>query len=124
MQSDALLCIGKHSFMYHDTCDHDKGQKSAISGRRLHWIFFDISPVDFPVSPVRFLWNSVRKSPQKCGENCPISGGETRVESCQSLAVMVFFGPECSNFSAKFEMANRGCTRRGSYSVKGRVSAF
>ena len=36
-----------------DTFDHDKGQKSAISGRRLHWIFliflqwiFCLSPMD------------------------------------------------------------------------------
>ena len=30
-----------------DTFDHDRRQKSAISGRRLHWIFFEFAPVDF-----------------------------------------------------------------------------
>ena len=48
---------------YQDTFDHDKGQKSVISGEILHWIF-EFSPVDlFPFSP-GLLRNLVRKSPQ------------------------------------------------------------
>ena len=31
----------KRSLTNQDTFDHDKGQKSAISGLRLHWIFFN-----------------------------------------------------------------------------------
>ena len=34
-----------------DTFDHDKGQKSAISGLHLHWIF-EFSPVD----SLRIIW--------------------------------------------------------------------
>ena len=65
-----------------DAFDHDRGQKPAISGRRLHWIsFFEISLVDFFkflqcfvfISP-GFLCNLARKPPPTCGEICPISG--------------------------------------------------
>ena len=42
----------KGYFQAQGTFDDDKGQKSAISGRRLHWIFvFIFSPVDFSFSP-------------------------------------------------------------------------
>ena len=42
-----------------DTFDHDKGQKSAISGRRLHW---RLSTGFFAFSPV-FMCNLVRRVP-------------------------------------------------------------
>ena len=32
--------ITKDPLLFLDVFDHDKGQKYAISGRRLHWIFF------------------------------------------------------------------------------------
>ena len=32
--------------IYQDAFDHDKGQKSAISGRCLHFIVFEFNPVD------------------------------------------------------------------------------
>ena len=36
------------SFPSQDAFDHDRGQKSGISGRCLHWIFGgNFSPVDF-----------------------------------------------------------------------------
>ena len=42
-----------------DKFDHDKGQKSAISGRRLHW---RLSTGFFAFSPV-FMCNLVRQAP-------------------------------------------------------------
>ena len=46
-------------FETQDTFDHDKGQKSAISGRRLHW---RLSTGFFAFSPV-FMYNLVRGAP-------------------------------------------------------------
>ena len=53
-------------FTYQDTFDHDKGQKSAISGRCLHWILLNfLHGVDyFSVSP-GFLCSLVRKNRPK-----------------------------------------------------------
>ena len=52
--------------IFSDTFDHDKGQKSAISGRRLHWIFFEFSPVDFlrfsPGSLCNLVFGNGRKT--------------------------------------------------------------
>ena len=53
-----------------DASNHDRGQKSAISGKFLHWIFWIFSSGFLPFSPgCRCNW--VRQRPQpKCGENC------------------------------------------------------
>ena len=45
--------------MAQDKFDHNKGQKSAISGRRLHW---RLSTGFFAFSPV-FMCNLVRRAP-------------------------------------------------------------
>ena len=47
-------------FASQDTFDHDKGQKSVISGRRLHW---RLSTEFFAFSPV-FMCNLVRRAPK------------------------------------------------------------
>ena len=55
-----------------DAFDHDKGQKSAILGRRLHWIF-RIFSTGFFLLLSRFSVQFSQEIPPKCGENCPIS---------------------------------------------------
>ena len=45
-----------------DTFDHDKGQKSAFSGRRPHWIF-EFSPVEFFPFPPGSRPKMLRKLP-------------------------------------------------------------
>ena len=70
--------------MYQNAFGHDKGQKSAVSGRRLHWIFcLSFLQFVFPFSP-GFLCNLVRKSSQNVEK---IARCSTPV---MSLAVMVF----------------------------------
>ena len=51
----------KGSLFAQDAFDHDKGQESVISGRRLQWIFGIFSSGFFPCSP-GFLCNLVRES--------------------------------------------------------------
>ena len=71
---------------YQDTFDHDKGQKSAISGRRLHW---RLSTGFFAFSPV-FMCNLVRRAPynlEKVAKN-PVE--KIASNPVTSVAVMVF----------------------------------
>ena len=56
-----------------DVFDHDKGQKSVISGLRLHWIFVFFSPLDFSFSP-GCLCSSVSQRKTKGGGK--LRGGE------------------------------------------------
>ena len=70
------------------TFDHDKGQKSAFSGRRLHWIFLNfLQWIFFSFSP-GFLCYLVRKPPQNVEKiaRCP----KKAQNPVTSLAVMVF----------------------------------
>ena len=48
------------NYFFQDKFDHDKGQKSAISGRRLQW---RLSTGFFAFSPV-FMCNLVRRAPK------------------------------------------------------------
>ena len=77
-----------------DTFDHDKGQKSAISGRRLHW---RLSTGFFAFSPGS-LCILVRRAPQKSGESSEKSSGENRVKSCHVCGCHGFFSPETGTF--------------------------
>ena len=52
----AYVMVCSQSLKNQDTFDHDKGQKSAILGRRLHW---RLSTGFFAFSPV-FMCNLVR----------------------------------------------------------------
>ena len=64
---------------FQDAFDHDKGQKSTISRRRLHWIFS--SGVFLLLS--RFTVQVTKEMATKDGENCPISGRRKKsIESC------------------------------------------
>ena len=72
------------------TKNHDKGQKSAISGppsplEALHWIscFFSSIYVQFS-----------KTSPLKSGESSEKSSGENRVKSCHVCGCHGFFGPD------------------------------
>ena len=69
-----------------------KGQKSAISRRRLHWIFcFEFSPVgSFPFSP-GLVCNLGRKRPQDVEKIARGPGREKSVESCHVCGCHVFF---------------------------------
>ena len=77
--------------------EHDKGQKSAISGRRLHWFFGIFSPVNVFVSSPGFLCNLVRKSPRNA-----VADLRTEKE-VTSLPVMVFWysGPNIPSCPVK-----------------------
>ena len=81
-----------------DKFDHDKGQISAISGRRLHWIF-----CFFSSTYVQFSKTSSLKS----GESSEKSSGENRVKSCHVCGCHGFFGPEFRIFFIFF------CSGRG-----------
>ena len=72
-----------------DKFDHDKGQKSAISGRRLHW---RLSIGFFAFSPV-FMWQFSKTSPLKSGESSEKSSGENRVKSRHVCGCHGFFRP-------------------------------
>ena len=73
-----------------DKFDHDKGQKSAISGRRLHW---RLSTGFFAFSPV-FMCNLVRRAPQNLEKVAKNPVEKIASNPVTSVAVMVFFGPE------------------------------
>ena len=65
-------------FRDQDTFDHDKGQKSAISGRRLHWILLVFSSGSFCLFSPGALCNLVTKSPQHV-ERIALFPGEEKV---------------------------------------------
>ena len=82
---------------FQDTFDHDKGQKSAFSGRCLHWIFWIFSSGFFYVSP-GFLCSLVRKSPQNVEKIAQFPGGEKIAESCHVPGCHGFYGPDIFPF--------------------------
>ena len=69
-----------------DKFDHDKGQKSAISGRRLHW---RLSTGFFAFSPV-FMCNLVRRAPQNLEKVAKNPVEKIASNPVTSVAVMVF----------------------------------
>ena len=72
-----------------DTFDHDKGQKSAIPGRRLQW---RLSTGFFAFSSIYVQFS--KTSPLKSGESSEKSSGENRVKSCHVCGCHGFFGPD------------------------------
>ena len=85
------------------TFDHDKGQKSAISGRLLHW---RLSTGFFVFSPV-FMCNLVRRAPQNLEKVAKNPVEKIASNPVTSVAVMVFFGPERLKFSSDIEKFKR-----------------
>ena len=77
---------GKNACKYQDTFDHDKGQKSAISGRRLHW---RLSTGFFAFSPGS-LCNLVRRAPQNLEKVAKNPVEKIASNPVTSVAVMVF----------------------------------
>ena len=73
-------------FQKSDTFDHDKGQKSAISGRRLHW---RLSTGFFAFSPI-FMCNLVRRAPQNLEKIAKNPAEKIASNPVTSVAVMVF----------------------------------
>ena len=79
-----------------DTFDHDKGHKSTILRRRLHWIFLILSGVFFlPFFPFT-VCNLVGKWPQNVEKKARCPGGEQSVGSCHISGCYGFSVP---NFS-------------------------
>ena len=72
-----------------DTFDHDKGQKSAISGRRLHW---RLSTGFFAFSPGS-LCNLVRRAPQNLEKVAKNPVEKIASNPVTSVAVVVFSAP-------------------------------
>ena len=72
-----------------DTFDHDKGQKSAISGRRLHW---RLSTGFFAFSPA-FMCNLVRRAPQNLEKVAKNPVEKIASNPVTSVAVMVLSAP-------------------------------
>ena len=68
----------------------NKGQKSAISGRRLHWRLSTGFFCFFSSVYVQFS----KTSPLKSGESSEKSSGENRVKSCHVCGCHGFFGPD------------------------------
>ena len=101
-----VLKVKIEIFKYQDTFNHDKGQKSGISGRRLHWIFFFLfSPVDF--SPGFCVCNLVRKSLQNV-EKIAHFQAEKNVDSCHVSGCHGLFGPKSKiEFSSDIETFKR-----------------
>ena len=95
----AVVLLNSRSSLCQDTFDHDKGQKSAILGRRLHW---RLSTGFFAFSPGS-LCNLVRGAPQNL-ESSEKSSGENRVKSCHVCGCHGFFGPDCRNPTERGEV--------------------
>ena len=72
--------------IYQDTFDHDKGQKSAISGRRLHW---RLSTGFFAFSPGS-LCNLVSRAPKNLEKVAKNPVEKIASNPVTSVAVMVF----------------------------------
>ena len=68
-----------------------QGQKSAISGRRLQWIFPFRS---------RFSVQFSKEMAPRCGENCPTSGQRKKRSILSRLWLSWFFGPEQGKISS------------------------
>ena len=86
-----FLCeIGEKVTFFQDKFDHDKGQKSAISGRRLHW---RLSTGFFALSP-GFVCNLVRRAPENLEKVAKNPVEKIAQNPVTSVAVMVFFGPD------------------------------
>ena len=85
-----------------DKFDRDKGQKSAISGRLLHWRLSTGIFCFFSSIYVQFS----KTSPLKSGESSEKSSGENRVKSCHVCGCRGFFGPDfrpkTTNFGCPF----------------------
>ena len=92
-----------------DTFDHDKEQKSAISGRRLHW---RLSTGFFAFSPGS-LCNLVRRAPQNLEKVAKTPVEKIASNPVTSVAVMVFSAP-ILEFSDVIEL--QGSTVKGSRS--------
>ena len=78
-----LFCTPNRRHMF----DHDEGQKSAISGRRLHWRLSTGFLSFFSSIYVQFS----KTSPLKSGESSKKSSGENRVKSCHVCGCHGFF---------------------------------
>ena len=94
-----------------DKFDHDKGQKSAISGRRLYWRLSTGFFATFSSMYVQFS----KTSPLKAGESSEKSSGENRVKSCHVCGCHGFFGPEKpkGGFSKAKAMPKKTKTTKG-----------
>ena len=79
-KSDSKVTFGQDKF------DHDKGQKSAISGCRLHW---RLSTGFFPFSP-GFMCNLVRRDRQDLEKVAKNPVEKIASNPVTSVAVMVF----------------------------------
>ena len=86
----------QHGHNSQDKFDHDKGQKSAISGRRLRW---RLSTGFFAFSPV-FMCNLARRAPQNLEKVAKNPVEKIASNPVTSVAVMVlsalnkFIGPD------------------------------
>ena len=79
IRADILWCSKIIAYDSQDTFDHAKRQKSAISGRRLHWIFWKLlQSICFPFLQVLCVF-FVRKSPQSVGKHGPDFRAEKKV---------------------------------------------
>ena len=90
-----------HMLFSEDKFDHDKAQKSAISGRRLHWRLSSLY--------VQFS----KTSPLKSGESSEKSSGENRVKSCHVCGCHGFFGPDLGFPQLSSQRASSAVDPRG-----------
>ena len=73
-----------------DTFDHDKGQKSAISEKFLHWIFLNFLQWIFPLFS-RFTVQFSKEVAPKCGESRVISRRRKKRRILSRLWLSWFF---------------------------------
>ena len=83
-------CEETHVLSYQDAFDHDKGQKSAISGKFLHWIFLNFRQWNFSFFAPGSLCNLVRKSLQNVEKIARFPDGAKGAESCHVSGCHVF----------------------------------
>ena len=76
--------------VFQEAFDHDKGQKSAVSGRRLHWMFWIFSNGILPFSSTFSVWCS-KKSTQNVEKIARFPGGEKSLELCHVSGCHVFY---------------------------------
>ena len=110
LRSSFLLGENLEDAKSQDTFDHDKGQKAAISGRRLHWIILDFLQLIFSLFSRCTVQFSKEMVP-KCGENCPISGRRKVRKSCHVCGCHSLFRSRKSHKNSKKHLFSRRCNR-------------
>ena len=99
-----------------DTFDHDKGQKSAISGKFLHWIFLVFSNGHVPSLQV-FCAKKKGNGPKTWRKLPDFRAEKKNLESCHVSGCHGCFGPERGAW--QHSEKDKGATGVGGTALRG-----